>query len=152
GAPVAGEHAEEPKAEPAPGERDLVVLPSPNVWDGASANNAWVQELPHPLSKLVWDNAAYLAPATADELGVETGDPVLVVANGHRAAFPAVILPGTPDRTVVVELGYGRQGLGHVADGVGGNAYPLRSSTALWGTSSCEVHRTWGAHKLASTQ
>jgi molybdopterin-containing oxidoreductase family iron-sulfur binding subunit len=152
GGPVALEHAEEAQAAAPQGEMDLVILPSPNVWDGASANNAWVQELPHPLSKLVWDNAAYLAPATAAELGVETGDRVLVVANGHRAAFPAVILPGTPDRTVVVELGYGRQGLGHVADGVGGNAYPLRSSTALWGTSSCEVHRTWGAHKLARTQ
>ncbi|HXT50044.1 MAG TPA: 4Fe-4S dicluster domain-containing protein, partial [Thermoanaerobaculia bacterium] len=152
GGPVAVEHAEEAKAEPAPGEIDLLVLPSPNVWDGSSANNAWVQELPHPLSKLVWDNAAYLAPATAAELGVKTGDRVLVVANGHRVAFPAVVLPGTADRTVVVELGYGRQGVGRVADGVGGNAYPLRSSKDLWGPSTCEVHRTWDAHKLAMTQ
>src|SRR4029079_16635911 len=107
------------------GALDLFILPSPNVWDGASANNAWVQELPHPLSKLVWDNAAYLAPATAGELDVKKGDRVLVVANGHRVALPVVILPGTPDRTVVVELGYGRQGLGRVAAGVGANAAPL---------------------------
>ncbi len=157
GGPVALEHAEEAQAAAPHGEMDLVILPSPNVWDGASANNAWVQELPHPLSKLTWDNAAYLAPATAAELGVETGDRVLVVANGHRAAFAVVILPGTPEHTVAVELGYGREGLGHVADGVGGNAYPLRASGSLWGAFGVEVHRTWfdpedGEHRLGITQ
>ena len=112
---------------------DLVVLPSPQVGDGSFANNAWLQEMPHPLSKLTWDNAAYLAPKTAEALGVETGQRVLVVANGGRTPLPVVVLPGTPERTVVVELGYGRQGLGRVAEGVGGNAYPLRTRAALGG-------------------
>ena len=156
GGPVAAEATEHEQAAAPAGEMDLVILPSPNVWDGASANNAWVQELPHPLSKLTWDNAAYLALSTAEELGVKTGDRVLVVANGNRAGLPVVVLPGMPDRTVAVELGYGRQGLGRVADGVGGDAYPLRSSTALWGTSGCEVHKTWfpagQQHKLGMTQ
>jgi len=151
GGPTAAEKATEVIAATGD-DLELAILPSPNVWDGSFANNAWVQELPHPLSKLTWDNAAYMAPATAGELGVETGDRVLVVANGHRAGLPVVVLPGMPDRTVAVELGYGRQGLGRVAEGVGGDAYPLRSSAALWMVPRVEVHRTWGGHTLGMTQ
>ncbi len=151
GGPVAAPHAGEAQAAAA-GAIDLVILPSPHVWDGSFANNAWVQELPHPLSKLTWDNAAYLSAATAAELGVETGERVLVVANGNRAAMAAMVLPGVPDGTVAVELGYGREGLGRVADGVGGDVYPLRTSAALWGSPGVEVHRTWGDHRLGITQ
>ncbi|HEV8630187.1 MAG TPA: TAT-variant-translocated molybdopterin oxidoreductase [Thermoanaerobaculia bacterium] len=157
GGPVAASNAEAAKTEAAAGELDLVILPSPAVWDGSFANNPWLQELPHPLSKLTWDNAAYLSPATAAALGVETGEAVLVVANGNRAGLPAVILPGMAEGTVAIELGYGRQGLGHVADGVGADAYPLRTSTSLWQVDGIEVHRTWfdrrqGNHRLGITQ
>jgi molybdopterin-containing oxidoreductase family iron-sulfur binding subunit len=158
GGPVAAEAALQEQAAAAPtSEIDLVILPSPNVWDGAFANNAWVQELPHPLSKLTWDNAAYLAPSLAGELDVETGDRLLVVANGNRAGLPVMVLPGMPERTIAVELGYGRRGVGRVADGVGGDVYPLRSSAALWGAFGCEAHKTWygpeqRGHQLGITQ
>ena len=45
----------------------LLFRPDPTVWDGAYSNNGWLQELPKPLTKLTWDNAAMLAPATARE-------------------------------------------------------------------------------------
>ena len=35
------------------------------VYDGRFANNAWLQELPDPLTKLTWDNALLVAPTTA---------------------------------------------------------------------------------------
>ena len=140
---------------PAPGGDallDLVIAPSPVVWDGSHANNAWLQELPHPLSKLTWDNAAYLAPATASRLGVEAGDRVLVVAAGQKLGLPALPLPGIAEDTVVVELGYGREGVGRVADGVGGNAARLRTVAAPWGGPGALVRRTWGGHQVAQTQ
>ena len=152
GGPVAAENAQRAEAAPGPGELDLVILPSPSVWDGSFANNAWLQELPHPLSKLTWDNAAYLAPKTAAELGVETGQQVLVVASGGRTGLPAVVLPGMPEGVVAAELGYGRKGLGHVADGVGGDVYRLRGSDTLWSTLGVEVRKSWGDHPLGMTQ
>src|SRR5712692_130743 len=55
---------------PAEGKLEIVFRPDPTIWDGRFANNGWLQELPKPQSKLTWDNAAYLSPATAIRLGL----------------------------------------------------------------------------------
>ena len=47
---------------------EVVFRPDPSVYDGRFANNAWLQELPKSLTKLTWDNAALIAPATAARL------------------------------------------------------------------------------------
>ena len=43
--------------------------------DGRFANNGWLQELPDPITKLTWDNAAMMSPNFAKSLNVETGEP-----------------------------------------------------------------------------
>jgi molybdopterin-containing oxidoreductase family iron-sulfur binding subunit len=50
---------------------ELILRPDPTVFDGRFANNAWLQELPKPLTKLCWENAAIISPAMAKELGIE---------------------------------------------------------------------------------
>ena len=42
--------------------------PDPSLWDGRFANNPWLQELPRPLTKLVWDNPLLIAPALAKRM------------------------------------------------------------------------------------
>ena len=51
---------------------EVTFAPCPKMVDGRHANNTWLQEMPDPVTKLVWDNAAILSPATAKALGLET--------------------------------------------------------------------------------
>ncbi len=57
---------------------EIAFKPDPSVWDGSYTNNGWLQELAQPFSKLVWDNAVMVSPATAERLRrakTSLGDP-----------------------------------------------------------------------------
>ena len=82
--------------------------------DGRWANNGWLQELPKPLTKLTWDNAAFVGPAMAGRLGLKTGNVVELRVENRAVEAPVMILPGQADRCVTVHLGYGRTDAGHV--------------------------------------
>ncbi len=56
---------------------EIMFRPDPTIWDGRFANNGWLQELPKPLTKLTWDNAAMVEPGDrAAALGVRNEDVV----------------------------------------------------------------------------
>ena len=138
------------KVEEAPFEIDFHL--DPKVMAGEFSNNAWMQELPHPISKLTWDNAAYISADLAEQLGVENGDNLAIKVGGVSIQVPAWIAPGQHDRTVSLTLGYGRKGLGTVAEeGLGFDVNPLRSDEAQWFAPG-EVSRGSGKHLLVSTQ
>ena len=88
---------------------DLLIRPDPTIWDGRFVNNGWLQELPKPLSKLTWDNAALLSPATAQRRGLGNEDVVELRYQGRSVRAPIWLLPGQADDTVTVHLGYGRR-------------------------------------------
>ena len=131
---------------------DLVFRPDPAVWDGRFANNGWLQELPKPLTKLTWDNAALMSPAAAERLGVQNGDVVELTYATRRVKAPAWILPGQADGTVTLHLGYGRTRAGRAGSGLGANAYALRTAAAPWGGSGLTLKKTGERSRLASTQ
>ncbi|HWO43207.1 MAG TPA: 4Fe-4S dicluster domain-containing protein [Candidatus Eisenbacteria bacterium] len=141
---------------------ELVFRPDPSVLDGSFANNAWLQELPKPLSKLTWDNAALVSPATAERLGLGTRqgftggavytELVEIRFQGRAVRAPAWILPGQPDGTITVHLGYGRTRAGRVGTGTGFDGYALRTTAAIWSGSGAEVRKLGGRYALATTQ
>ena len=123
----------------------------PKMADGRFANNAWMQECPHPMSKLCWDNAAYISPATAKELGVKNCDLVSVTVADRALKLPVWILPGQADGTVSIDLGNGRD-IGVVAKGAGFDAYPLQSAANPWFVGGAVVAKAGGQHMIYSTQ
>ncbi|TAK13948.1 MAG: 4Fe-4S dicluster domain-containing protein [Acidobacteria bacterium] len=131
---------------------EVVFRPDPTVLDGRFGNNGWLQELPKPLSKLTWDNVAYVGVKTAEKLGVKNEDVIEISSNGRSVRMPVWVMPGTADDTIVVHFGYGQTKLGRVANGVGVNAFPLRTSTAPWFVGGAKVTRTGDTYVLASTQ
>ena len=130
----------------------VLFAPDPSVWDGRYANNGWLQELPKPLTKLVWGNAALIAPATAAALGVEQSDIIEIERGGHRVRAPVWIVPGHAEDTVTLPLGYGRTHAGRIGSGIGFNAYVLRSTEAPWIAAGAQVKVTGERYPLVSTQ
>ncbi|MEK6629513.1 MAG: 4Fe-4S dicluster domain-containing protein, partial [Acidobacteriota bacterium] len=138
-------------ATPVPG-LELVLRPDPTVYDGRFSNLGWLQELPKPFTKLTWDNTVQLSPATAARLGLTNEDVVNVEVGGRVVQGPAWIVPGQADDTITVHLGYGRVRAGRVGNGIGFNAYRIRTTGALWTAAGAKVSKTGGRYALASTQ
>lgn len=132
---------------------EIVFRQDASVRDGSFSNNAWLQELPDPLSKLTWGNGAIISPATGARLKVETGDVLRLAYRDRTLDLPAVVLPGHADGSVSVHLGYGRTGAERVARGVGGNVYNLWTTAAQYTDDGLSLTAVAGAHvKLAITQ
>ena len=128
--------------------------PRSDVYDGRFANNGWLQELPKPLTRLTWDNAALIAPATAERLGL--GNERRRRARRSTAArvrAPVWIVPGQAPDVVTVHLGYGRTRAGRVGNGVGFDAYACAPATARGARpASSAAHDRRATITLACTQ
>lgn len=125
------------------------------IGDGRFANNGWLQELPHPITKIAWDNYAAISPSTAKKVGVENNDLVEVNVNGKLLTLPAFVQPGMSDNTINIELGYGRLVCGNVGKNVGFNSINLISKNSLLSPYiyiNAELKKSSGTHKLATTQ
>jgi molybdopterin-containing oxidoreductase family iron-sulfur binding subunit len=135
-----------------PAGLEIVFQPDPTIWDGSFANNGWLQELPKPVTKLTWDTAVLVSPATARRLGI-AGDEVVEVRYRDAALrAPVWVLPGQADESVAITFGYGRTRGGRVGRGVGVNAYALRTSDAPWFGGSVQIAGTGERYQLVSTQ
>jgi MoCo/4Fe-4S cofactor protein with predicted Tat translocation signal len=131
---------------------ELLIRPDPHVYDGRFANNAWLQELPKPMTKIVWENAAHMAPATAERLGLHHSEEIALIYRGRSIRAPLWVLPGMAENCVQVTLGYGRTRAGKVGNGLGFNSYQLRTMDARWGGPGLEVRTTGRMHRFATTQ
>jgi molybdopterin-containing oxidoreductase family iron-sulfur binding subunit len=131
---------------------EAIFQPDPTIGDGRHANNAWLQELPKPLTHLTWDNAALFSPATAERLALSNGDRVELSLGRRSLEAPVWILPGHPDDAVTLPLGYGRSRAGKVGNHRGFNAYALRSTQAPGYASGLLLRKTGGKTELACTQ
>ncbi len=120
---------------PAQGGIELVTRLSPTLYDGAFSNVSWMQEAPHPVTKLTWDPVALISPATALRLGLDDADRfepaindegdrfegtavvkgknharvvTLTTASQATVELPVWVQPGHPDDSITAFLGYGR--------------------------------------------
>ena len=134
------------------GKLEAIFRPDPTIYDGRFANNGWLQELPKPITKLTWDNAAFLGVRTAARFGLKTGDRVKLTYEGRSLNAPVFVQPGHVDGAVTLHLGYGRTRAGRAGTGAGFNAYGLRTGKALWNDTGLELEKISGEYPFASTQ
>ncbi len=169
-------------SKPNSGGLELVIRLDATLLDGSYANNAWCQELPDPMTKIVWDNVAVMSPQTAQDYGLVCeyskghyiSDIITLSANGQQVELPIWILPGHADKTISVTLGYGRDisttrperdtpfwdkddetdiyARGTLATGIGTNVSKLRNTLGHLVTSQVEVTATGRKWTIVTTQ
>jgi len=136
----------------APAGLEVVFRPDPSVYDGRFVNNGWLQELPKWLTKLTWENAALLSPATADRLNLISGDVVEVKQGSKTLRIPVWLAPGHAADTITIHLGYGRDRAGRIGTGIGFGINALRTTEAPDFLTGVQVTKTGDSHELVSTQ
>jgi MoCo/4Fe-4S cofactor protein with predicted Tat translocation signal len=129
----------------------LLFRPDEGVWDGRYADNAWLLEMPRPFTRLTWDNAALIAPATAARLGIKSEDVLTIAANGQSVRAPFFILPGQAADCITLPLGFGRRAGGLGVD-VGFDAYRLRGVGTPWLVRTATLGKTGDTLRLATVQ
>ncbi|TPK69592.1 4Fe-4S dicluster domain-containing protein [Mesorhizobium sp. B2-4-19] len=131
---------------------DVRFVADPWLRDGRYANAAWLQELPRPLTKLVWGNAALISPASAERLKLENGRIISIAQGTSNLDAPIWITPGHPDDTVTLSLGFGRK-IGSVATLAHGyDAFRLRTGDADWIATGATVTPREGKAQVITTQ
>ena len=157
---AAGAVAAAPAEAPASG-LEVTFHADPSVYDGRFANNGWLQELPKPFDKVCWDNVAYVSPRTAESLGMAARQPVVygvevyvanLTVNGHSLQVPLWVMPGQPDDSIALHLGYGRTSAGRIGNGLGYNANFFRYSATPWVLQGASLALTGQIYNVACTQ
>lgn len=131
---------------------------------GNLANNPWLLELPDPISRVSWDNYVTMSASDAIELGVNNwhvsngalnGNLVNITVNGKSLEnVPVFIQPGQAQGTIGIAVGYGRNGAGKAADGVGHNAFALMNgqhTAAVEVTAVADSEHEFACIQLAHT-
>lgn len=161
---------------------ELVFLRSSSVDDGRYANNGWLQETPDFETKVTWDNVALVSPATAKKLNIRVNnltwtdavadlinpisaedvknentfdivaDIIELSVGGKTIRAAALVAPGHADDSISLALGYGRTGVSALMEGVGFDAYPLRTSDSPRFRTGVAVKVTSEGYPLARTQ
>jgi molybdopterin-containing oxidoreductase family iron-sulfur binding subunit len=117
-----------PRIAPKEAPLELVFPRDPRMHEGQQQGNAWLLEMPHPVTKLTWENAVEVSPATAERLGVTMGDVAEIVSDARWVEAPIVIVPGIAEGVAALATGWGRTIDG---EAVGTNAFGLGKSAHL---------------------
>ncbi|HLW64713.1 MAG TPA: 4Fe-4S dicluster domain-containing protein, partial [Gemmataceae bacterium] len=130
---------------------EVTFHPDNRLLDGRYANNGWLQELPDPITKITWDNAAIISPTTAQALGVEFGDSIQISVGKESVSIPAFILPGQADYSVALPFGNGRRRSGRIGTGHGFDVNRLRPNGAPYFLAA-KIEKTGRHFDFACTQ
>lgn len=134
---------------------EIVLYPTVQLGDGTFANVPWLQELPDPVTKIVWDNYASVSVKTAADLKLKEGQIIEITVAGKKMEVPVHIQPGLHDQVLAIAVGYGRTHVGKVGNKVGFNSFELASlknKDLIFSGLPAEVKVTKKTYELACPQ
>jgi MoCo/4Fe-4S cofactor protein with predicted Tat translocation signal len=132
---------------------------------GLNADNPWLQELPDPITKVVWDNYITMNPSDmkSEMYGFNTmmgeqekANTARVTVNGASVELPVVAMPGQKKGTIGIALGYGIAEVDE--DGtirtIGANVFPMLPVVDgyIRYASAASIEKLERRYNVASTQ
>jgi anaerobic selenocysteine-containing dehydrogenase len=116
----------------------LHLYPSAAFADGRTAHLPWLQEMPDPMTTVMWGSWVEINPETAHKLEIHEGDVLTITSPQGAIELPAFLYPGLRPDVIAIPVGQGHTQFGRYAQNVGAN--PLRiSASALDSTSGAVV-------------
>ena len=141
-------------------EYPLVLHPflSTTFLDGRGANLPWLQELPDPMTSVVYGSWAELNPVTAAELGIREGDLLEVESPAGSVLVPALIFPAIRPGVVAIPVGQGHAAYGRYASNRGVNPIHIvvtlmddMTGDLAWAATRVKIRNTGERLKLIKT-
>lgn len=133
----------------------LALYEKVSMGDGRSANNAWLQEMPDPVTRLTWDNYANVSQELAKKLGLLENDVVELTVGTTKLELPSHVQPGLHPDSITVAVGYGRSVCGKIGQEAGVDVLPFvgaKGSDPVFSGQSVSIRKTGRQYRLASTQ
>jgi anaerobic selenocysteine-containing dehydrogenase len=103
----------------------LLPFPSPNLGDGSAANRPVLQEIPDPMTTVMWNSWVEINPQTARKLGVKNNDVVKITSPAGEVEAIVYEYQGIHPDVVAIPLGQGHTAFGRYAQGRGINPQDL---------------------------
>jgi MoCo/4Fe-4S cofactor protein with predicted Tat translocation signal len=145
------------------GKLQVKLYEKVGVRNGRMSNNPWLQELPDPISKVVWDNYIASSVVYASSKKMDDGGMASLKAGAVNFDMPMLRQPGQANNTVSIAVGYGRPRYGKdgnpvAEDGsetIGRNVYGMVSymnGSYQYNNYGASVEKASGSYVLAQTQ
>ena len=136
----------------------LMLYPSSRYFDGRGANKPWLQELPDPMTKAVWDSWIDIHPQTAARLGIQDGDVLILSSHHGMLEAPASLYPHMQPDLLAMPIGQGHTSYGRYAAGRGANPIHLLPADAetgsgglAWFSTRVQIARAGRREPLVTT-
>ena len=107
----------------------LHVYPSAAFADGRTAHLPWLQEMPDPMTTVMWGAWVEINPETAHKLEIHEGDVLTIASPQSTIELPAFLYPGLRPDVIAIPVGQGHTQYGRYAANRGGNPLRLCAST-----------------------
>ena len=127
----------------------LHLYPSAAFADGRTAHLPWLQEMPDPMTTVMWGSWVEINPETAHKLEIHEGDVLTITSPQGSIELPAFLYPGLRPDVIAIPVGQGHTQFGRYAQNVGAN--PLRISASALDPASGAVVQTGVRVSVAKT-
>ncbi len=131
---------------------------STSLHDGRGANLPWMQELPDPMTSVVYGSWAEINPTTARQLGLSEGDLVEVQSPHGSVVAPVYVYPAIMPDVIAMPIGQGHGEFGRYARNRGVNPLQIlaprmepHTGSLAWGATRVKVVATGRKVELVKT-